>query len=82
MYDHNEKKLGVKENIQMHGLNNKIKIEKEGYETNNRFREILKYSLVNHHIVALNTRDVQKMMNSTLDNLYEELKKEIVEQTS
>jgi hypothetical protein len=82
MYNQNEKKVSVKKNVEQHVLDKKIKIEKETYESTDRFREILKYSLVNHHIVALNTREVQKMMNTTLDNLFEELKNEILEQTS
>jgi hypothetical protein len=82
MYNLNEQKYSVKKNIQEHMLDRKVRIIEEKYETNDRFREILKYSLVNHHIVALNTREAQKMMNITLDNLMEELKNEILEQTS
>jgi hypothetical protein len=81
MYDYNEKKLQVSKNLKDHNFN-KIQISRDSYEIRDRFREILKFCLVNLHIVALNTKESIKMMNTTLDNLYHELKKDIIEQTS
>jgi hypothetical protein len=82
LYNSNEDSVPMRQNIQEHFLQHKLKLHTDYIDNPNRFREILKYCLVNHHIVALNTGEVQKMLNSTLDNLFEELKNEIIEQVN
>ncbi len=81
MYNDNEKKMSVKNILLDNGIKD-VKIANEPYELNDRFREILKYCLINHHIVALNTRESIVRLNTTIDNLFEELTKEIIEQSS
>jgi len=40
------------------------------------------YSLINQHIVALNTREAIVRLEKTMDNLIDGLKKEIVDELS
>lgn len=43
-----------------------------------KFREIIKYCLVEHHVIALNMGESIERLNKTIDNLVNELEKEII----
>jgi hypothetical protein len=81
MYNQNEKKMNIREILDANGLG-KIKFDREAIETRDRFREILKYCLLNNHIVALNTREIIPRMNKTLDNLMEDFINDVTEEYS
>ncbi len=55
MYNLNENNVPVLEIILRYNI--KSYINNEHYELKDRFREILKYCLINQHIIALNTRE-------------------------
>lgn len=80
MYNLNEEGVPVKEIIMR--FNIKTFINNEHYDLRDRFREILKYAMINQHIVALNTREAIDRLEVTLNNLIVDLKKEIVHELS
>lgn len=57
------------------------KEDREKYKKNfqKKFREIIKYCLVDHHVIALNMRESIERLNKTIDNLFDELEKEIID---
>lgn len=79
MFNMNEEKVPVSTILSEHGMKLKVSI-KQSFETSDRFREIIKYCLVHHHMVALNTRFGIKRLNETLDNLMNEYKKEVLDE--
>jgi hypothetical protein len=81
MYNQNEDKINIRDILDQNGLG-KLRFDKESLETRNRFREIIKYCLLNNHIVALNTRELIPRMNRTLENLFEELIQEVADDYS
>ena len=80
MYDLNEKGVSVQEILVLYQV--KSYINNDHYELRDRFREIIKYCLVNQHILALNKREAIKRLENTLEHLTEDLKKEIVHELS
>lgn len=80
MYELNEQNVPVQEILLKYNV--KVFISNNHYELKDRFREILKYCMVNQHIVALNTREAIERLERTLGNLTEDLKKEIVHELS
>jgi len=80
MYNLNENGVSVADIALAYNI--KTFINNEHYELRDRFREILKYAMINQHIVALNTREAIKRLGVTMDNLVEDLKKEIVHELS
>ncbi len=83
MYNQNEENVPVPKILESSFSGKfKMKIDKDTHDMKLKFREILKYVLINNHIVALNTREAQNAMNRTLDNLIENLKNEIIDQVS
>jgi hypothetical protein len=80
MYNLNEEGVPVIDIILKFGV--KTFINNEHYELKDRFREILKYSMINQHIIALNTREAIVRLEKTMDNLIEGLKEEIVHELS
>lgn len=80
MYDLNEKGVPVQDILVAFQV--KSFINNEHYELRDRFREIIKYCLINQHIIALNTREAIKRLEFTLENLIDDLKKEIVDELS
>jgi hypothetical protein len=80
MYNENEEGKSVREIIKESGI--KVEIRNEPPELKDRFREIMKYCLINHHIIALNTREAYHRLNKVMDNLIYNLKNDIVEETS
>ena len=81
MYEQNDKNEPIRQILNRHGLD-KLPFNKDTIESRDRFREILKYCLVNHHIVALNTREIIPRIEKTIDNLFNELLDEITEEYS
>ena len=80
MYNLNEQGVPVIDIILTYNV--KTFINNEHYELRDRFREILKYSMINQHIVALNTREAIERLEKTLNNLTNDLKNEIVSELS
>lgn len=80
MYELNEQGVPVMEIFVKYNI--KSFIINEHYELKDRFREIIKYCLINHHILALNTREAIDRLDKTLENLTVDLKREIVEELS
>jgi hypothetical protein len=80
MYNLNENNVPVLEIILRYNI--KSYINNEHYELKDRFREILKYCLINQHIIALNTREAISRLEVTMDNLINGLKAEIVQELS
>lgn len=80
MYNLNEAGVPVVEIILTFQI--KTFINNDHYDLRDRFREILKYSLINQHIIALNTREAIERLEVTLDNLINNLKDEIVSELS
>ena len=74
MYDLNEQNVPVQEILLRYNV--KSFISNNHYELKDRFREIIKYCLINQHIVALNTREAITRLEHTMENLIEDLKKE------
>ncbi len=81
MYDFNEKGNPIRKILNDFGFS-KLHYDRDSIESRDRFREILKYCIVNHHIIALNTREIIPRIDKTIDNLFEELYNEIIEETS
>jgi hypothetical protein len=80
MYDLNEANVPVQQ-ILMH-YKVKAYIMNDHYELKDRFREILKYCLINQHIMALNTREAIKRLEVTMEHLINDLKEEMVHELS
>jgi hypothetical protein len=80
MYDLNEQNVPLQEIFFRYGV--KAYVINDHYELKDRFREILKYCLINQHIIALNTKEVISRLEVTMENLITDLKKEIVHELS
>lgn len=80
MYDLNEQGVPVQEILLKYNV--KSFISNNHYELKDRFREILKYCLINQHIIAVNTREAINRLEHTMENLIDDLKKEIVHELS
>ena len=81
MYDFNEKGVPIRKILNDFGFS-KLQYDRDAVESRDRFREILKYCIVNHHIIALNTREIIPRMDRAISNLFDELYNEIIEETS
>ncbi len=77
MYEKNEENTPIFKNLMSHSFN-KVMITKDSAEIRDRFREILKYCMVYLHILSINTKESIKRLNTTLDNLQAELKKDML----
>jgi hypothetical protein len=81
MYELNEKGVSIRKILNDFGFS-KLQYDRESIEIHDRFREILKYCIVNHHIIALNTREIIPKMDKAINSLFDELYNEIREETS
>lgn len=77
MYEMNENHTDLNEIFKI--TNIKLKIKDHPTTIHQRFRELLKFALLNQHMVAVNLISVETMMEETLDNLWLETRKEILE---
>ena len=77
MYDMNEKHVDLREIFQL--TNIKLTIKDHPPTIHQRFREVLKFALLNQHMVAVNLINAEEIMEQTLDNLWLETRKEIVD---
>lgn len=77
MYKMNEEHVDLREIFKITNL--KINIREHPNTIHQRFRELLKFALLNQHMVAVNLIESEKMMEQTLDNLWAETRAEIIE---
>lgn len=77
MYDMNEKHVDLREIFKITNL--KINIVEHPNTIHQRFRELLKFALLNQHMVAVNLIESEKLMEETIENLWIETRKEIIE---
>jgi hypothetical protein len=77
MYDLNEKHVDIREIFKM--TNIKVAIKEHPNTIHQRFRELLKFAFLNQHMVAVNVIEAEQKMERTLDNLWVEARKEILE---
>ena len=80
MYEKNEQRILVQTILKDHGFD-KLKIaQPEKRELRDKFREILKWCLVGNHAITKNMNITTRMLNSTLDNLWNNLREEIIDE--
>jgi hypothetical protein len=77
MYELNEKHVDLREIFKVTNL--KLTISDHPPTIHQRFRELLKFALLNQHMVSVNLQTAEEYMENTLDSLWFETKKEIVE---
>lgn len=77
MYDLNEKYVDLRDIFKITNL--KLTIKEHPNTIHQRFRELLKFALLNQHMIAVNLQGAEERMEKTLDNLWIETKKEIIE---
>lgn len=77
MYDMNEKHVDLREIFKL--TNIKVNIKEHPNTIHQRFRELLKFALLNQHMVAVNLVECERLMEETLDNLWLETRKDILE---
>lgn len=77
MYEMNEKHIDLREIFKI--TNIKLTIKEHPITIHQRFRELLKFALINQHMVAVNLIGCEELMEQTLDNMWIETRKEILE---
>ena len=77
MYNMNEKHVDLREIFKI--TNIKIHLKEHPPTIHQRFRELLKFALLNQHMVAVNVKKTAEMLDRNLDNLWIEARKEIIE---
>lgn len=77
MYDMNERKVNLNDIFKL--TNIKVTIKEHPHTIHDRFREVLKFALLNQHMVAINVIETAKMLEETVENLWLESRKEILE---
>lgn len=76
MYDLNEQHVDLREIFKITNL--KLTIREHPPTIHQRFREILKFVLLNQHMVSVNLQRAEKLMDETIDNMWIETKQEIL----
>jgi len=80
MYELNENKTLVQTILKENGFD-KLKVQQpEKRELRDKFREILKWCLVGNHAITKNMNISLNLLNSTLDNLWSNLREEIIDE--
>lgn len=77
MYDMNEKGIDLREIFKI--TNIKITLNEHPVTIHQRFRELLKYALLNQHMVAVNLKHALIMLDKTLENIWLETKIDILD---
>ena len=77
MYELNEQHVDLREIFKVTNL--KITISDHPTTIHQRFRELLKFALLNQHMVSVNLMKAEMYMEQTLDGLWVETRKEMIE---
>ena len=77
MYDLNEQKLNLQDIFKITNFN-KVELKHHPFTIHQRFRELLKFALLNQHMVAINLKEVTARLEKTIENVFELSKKEIL----
>jgi hypothetical protein len=82
MYEQNELGMPVQEILIKHEFA-KLKVRQpEKKELRDKFREILKWCFLNHHAEAIKVKRGLEMLSKTLDNIWYNLREEIIDEVS
>lgn len=77
MYEMNEAHTDLREIFAI--TNVKLTVTEHPTTIHQRFRELIKFALLNQHMTAVNLKETQIMMRRNIDNLWIECKQEILE---